>query len=226
MGQLITIEGTDGSGKATQADLLVQALRQAGKKVASLAFPRYNEDSSLLLRQYLAGEFGGVNDVPAKPASAFFAYDRYMAAPTVRELLAANEVVILDRYVAANKGHQLGKIANLVERIEFLTWLNKLEYETNGIPIPDLTILLYLPVSEERSSISSAAKGGVKGDIHEQDKNHLRQAEQAYLWVAQNDPIENWQVVNCLDKTGRRLTPAELQTQVWQTVSQVYTLVK
>ena len=226
MGQLITIEGTDGSGKATQAELLVNKFKEQGLSVASLAFPRYEENSSLLVRQYLAGEFGQASEVPAKVASAFFAFDRFAAADQIRSLLSEHDMVILDRYTAANKGHQLGKITNLKQRREFLDWLNNLEYQTNKIPLPDLTILLYLPVSDKWSNISSAAKGGVEGDIHERDQEHLRRAEQAYLWVAANDQVENWQVVPCLDNQGRRLTPEELHVQVWRVVQQVYTLAK
>lgn len=215
MGLLINIEGTDGSGKATQTKLLMDSLIKRGMKVATLDFPRYQADSSLLVRQYLAGKFGQADEVSAKTASAFFAFDRYLTAPTIRSLLQSNDVVILDRYVAANKGHQLGKIDGNKQRAEFLNWLNELEYGENKIPVPDMTILLYLPISAGANNFSSEAKGGVAKDIHESDKEHLKKAEEAYLWVAKHDTYENWQIINCLGDDGSRLLPDSLHTLVW-----------
>ena len=57
-GRLITIEGLDGSGKGTQTGLLYQALEQQGLPVKKISFPRYESDSSALVKMYLAGDFG------------------------------------------------------------------------------------------------------------------------------------------------------------------------
>ena len=43
MGKLIVFEGTDGSGKATQTELLCQALETQGVPFRRLSFPRYQE---------------------------------------------------------------------------------------------------------------------------------------------------------------------------------------
>ena len=45
-GTLIVLEGLDGSGKATQAKLLAQHLKEAGKNVQEITFPDYASDSS------------------------------------------------------------------------------------------------------------------------------------------------------------------------------------
>ena len=53
MGKLFVIEGTDGSGKSTQVQMTWDALEKAGVVFKKLRFPRYQENSSMLLRMYL-----------------------------------------------------------------------------------------------------------------------------------------------------------------------------
>ena len=78
MGKLIVIEGTDGSGKSTQFQLLTQRLSREGREFRQIVFPQYSEPSSALIRMYLGGEFGSrPGDVTAYAASAFYAVDRY-----------------------------------------------------------------------------------------------------------------------------------------------------
>ena len=74
MGKLIVIEGTDGSGKSTQFRMLSQHLEQDKVAFKHLVFPRYQEESSALIRMYLGGAFGDKpSDVNAYAASAFYA---------------------------------------------------------------------------------------------------------------------------------------------------------
>ena len=54
-GRLIVLEGLDGSGKATQAQLLYEALCTQGRKARKVTFPDYEHPSSTLVKQYLAG---------------------------------------------------------------------------------------------------------------------------------------------------------------------------
>ena len=82
-GTLIVLEGLDGSGKATQAKLLAQHLKEAGKNVQEITFPDYASDSSALVKMYLAGQFGDKpDDVNAYAASSFYAVDRYASYKT------------------------------------------------------------------------------------------------------------------------------------------------
>ena len=52
MGRMIVIEGLDGSGKATQADLLSEYLREKGCGVYNLDLPFYSDSSSTLVKMY------------------------------------------------------------------------------------------------------------------------------------------------------------------------------
>ena len=79
-GKIIVIEGTDGSGKQTQAQKLKEKLENMGYEVYSTSFPNYSSDSSAAVKMYLNGEIGDKpTDVSAKAASIFYAVDRYIS---------------------------------------------------------------------------------------------------------------------------------------------------
>ena len=78
MGKLIVLEGTDGSGKATQTAALLERLQREKIDCRKIEFPRYQAESSALIREYLRGDFGEKpTDVNAFAASTFYAVDRY-----------------------------------------------------------------------------------------------------------------------------------------------------
>ena len=82
-GKLLVLEGTDASGKSTQFERLCQALDERNISYRRLVFPRYQEESSALIRMYLNGQFGShPDDVNAYTASTFFAVDRYASYQT------------------------------------------------------------------------------------------------------------------------------------------------
>ena len=56
MGQLIVIDGLDGSGKATQTQFLFEKLLNVDKNTLRISFPNYDDDSSVLVKMYLNGE--------------------------------------------------------------------------------------------------------------------------------------------------------------------------
>ena len=57
-GKLIVFEGTDGSGKATQANMMAQRLREEGYPLREIDFPRYGNPFAEPARLYLAGGLG------------------------------------------------------------------------------------------------------------------------------------------------------------------------
>ena len=128
-GKLIVFEGTDGSGKATQTGLLCDRLASEGASVRRLTFPRYKEDSSMLVRMYLSGAFGSrPGDVNAYAASAFYAVDRYASyKQDWGEYYEQGGILITDRYTTSNAVHQAGKLPE-AERRAYLDWLFHFEY--------------------------------------------------------------------------------------------------
>ena len=57
-GRLIVLEGTDGSGKATQAGLLLRSLEEAGIPCREIDFPRYGNPFAEPANLYLHSEGG------------------------------------------------------------------------------------------------------------------------------------------------------------------------
>ncbi|HAN43756.1 MAG TPA: thymidylate kinase, partial [Ruminococcaceae bacterium] len=64
-GKLIVIDGLDGSGKTTQINRLEKHFEKAAQNYKTITFPDYNEKSSTLVKMYLKGEIGGLNEVNA-----------------------------------------------------------------------------------------------------------------------------------------------------------------
>ena len=78
MQKLIVIEGLDGSGKSTQAELLEKSLKENGVNYRKIKLPDYESPSSTLVKMYLSGDFGKeAAAVNAYAAGAFYAVDRY-----------------------------------------------------------------------------------------------------------------------------------------------------
>src|SRR3989338_1416776 len=93
-GLFLVIEGTDGSGKETQFNLLAERIRNAGHQVETFDFPRYDEPSSYFVKQYLNGVYGTAEEVGPYTGSLFYAIDRYQAAPQIRRALDQGKVVL------------------------------------------------------------------------------------------------------------------------------------
>jgi dTMP kinase len=213
----IVIDGTDGSGKATQTKLLVERLNREGKKAEQISFPSYGQPSAFFVEQYLNGAYG--KNLGPRTASVLYAVDRFHQAPRIREMLESGTIVVSDRYASANKGHQTGKLSDPVERMAFVEWLNDLEYGTMGIPKPDLTVLLHVPAQTAYDLVAKKTErayieGGKTRDIHEADIGHLKAAETAYLELPQIDTEERWVTLECTE--GDALLPIEtVHERLW-----------
>ena len=198
VGKLIVIDGTDGSGKATQTELLLERLRRDGYRVECADFPQYGKRSAAMVEDYLNGKFGTVKEVGPYRASIFYAIDRFAASFQIRQWLEEGKIVISNRYVSANMGHQAGTILDSKERDQYLEWLHHLEFEIFKIPRPDATILLYMPPAIGQTLVDKKGNReyvhGNKRDILESDLEHLNNAAQAYLYCAKKF---NWPIVHC-----------------------------
>jgi len=200
-GLFVVIEGTDGSGKGTQTALLIESLKKQKLPVETTDFPQYHNFSGAFVAKYLRGEYGTAKEVGPYRGSIFYAVDRYDKSFDIKKWLKEKKVIVSNRYVSANMGHQAGKIKNKKKRDEFLAWLENLEHKIFGIPRPDVMILLYMPPEIGQQLVDQKAQRdytkGKKRDIHEADLKHLKEASEAYLYVAKK---YNWKIINCVEK--------------------------
>lgn len=196
MGKLIVFEGTDGSGKSTQFELLAKRLEAEQIGFQRLRFPQYEEPSSALIRMYLGGAFGDDPEaVNAYAASTFYAVDRYASYQCVwKDYYQGGGFVVSDRYTTSNAVHQGSKVPE-GERAEFFRWLYDLEYDRMGLPRPDLVVLLDMPVELSEQLMRKREKStGTHADIHERDEDYLKKCRDVALHAAK---YYGWRTVSC-----------------------------
>lgn len=219
MGKLFVIEGTDGSGKQTQLERLKQRFEEEKIDYKSMSFPNYENDSSALVKMYLAGEFGeNAKDVSPYIASTFFAADRYATFKRYFEDYYNNGGILLaDRYTTANMVHQAGKIQNKEERKKFLDWLYDFEFNLYGLPKPDKVFFLNMPpeyslkLTKDRENKFSHTQAK---DIHERDENHIVDSYNAACSVIDE---YNWYEIKCV-KDGEIRTIEDIHEQIYNEI--------
>lgn len=217
MGKLIVIEGTDGSGKSTQFRLLSQHLEKDKIAFKHLVFPRYQEDSSALIRMYLGGQFGTKpSDVNAYAASSFYAVDRYASYKMDwGQWYEEGGLVLSDRYTTSNAVHQASKEPEEA-REQFLHWLYDFEYAKLGLPKPDLVLYLDVPTDfTERLLRNREADTNTKADIHEQDTQYLATCRETGRAAA---AYYGWTVISCV-RDGTMRSIEDIHNEIYQQVT-------
>ena len=195
-GKLIVFEGTDGSGKATQSRLLCDELARRGVPFRKLEFPRYQEESSALIRLYLDGAFGDKpGDVNAYAASVFFSVDRYASyKQDWGGYYRQGGLLIADRYTTSNAVHQTAKLPP-EQRDGFLDWLFDFEYRLLGLPEPSRVLYLDMPTeATERMMRQREAATHTSADIHEKDEEYLRRCRENAAYVVERC---GWTRIDC-----------------------------
>jgi dTMP kinase len=216
MGFFIDLEGLDGSGKTTQTELICKRLQQDGIDFTRIKLPDYDSDSSILVRKYLAGDFGkNAGDVNAYAASVLYAADRF-ASYTEKwgEDYRSGKLIFADRYTPANALYQMTKL-DKSEWDPFLHWLFDFEYNKIGIPAPDKVIFLDMPV-EVSQKLMTARYGGdeSKKDVHEANVEFLNACREAALYAADK---YGWNVINCAEN-GEPLSIETINDKVYELV--------
>ena len=191
-GKLIVLEGIDGSGKSAQYRRLCARMENSNIDYNHIVFPRYDKDSSALIRMYLSGQFGSrPGDVNPYAASTFYAVDRFASyREDWGKVYESGGLILSDRYTTSNAVHQGSKLPES-ELPELFQWLYDLEYVKMGLPKPDLVIYLDVDVETSMSRMARRQQNThTSADIHEKDAEYLRRcletarkAADYYGWI-------------------------------------------
>ena len=214
-GLIISIEGTDGAGKHTQQQLLLNDLKDLGYSVIDQSFPNYDSPSASPVKMYLAGEFGNdSNSLDAYQASVLYAVDRMC---TYKKSLEAHyndgKIILFDRYVQSNFIHQCSKIDNMEDKLKFIAWEENLEYDTLGLPKPDLVFFIEMPVEKslELARARAEYKTGDSKDIHEEDTTYMTKSYNNGLTLAKQ---LDWNIIHCVDKENNIKSIEEIHKEI------------
>lgn len=201
-GTFIVFDGTEGSGKSTQARLLEQRL---------LALDR----APLLVRDpgtTLIGE--KIRAMLLDPAHAemsmrcemllYMAARAQMMAEIILPFLAAGKTVICDRFVSSTLAYQLGGDGVTASEIRAVA---EIAIKQRW---PDLTLLLDLPADKSLARVRRA-----KDRIEQRPMSYHEQVRRNYLSQAQADP-RHYRVINA-DRP-----PEQLAAEVWREVAAMF----
>lgn len=215
-GAFIVIDGSDGSGKSTQYARFCERLTAEGVTFETLKFPQYKQPSAHFIEQYLQGQYGQADDVPAKRTSVFYALDRYAASWQIREKLDQGITMVVDRYVASNMGHQGAKMPGAEVRKEFFSWLDDFEFNIMGIPRPDLNIVLLIGDQQAQRNIAKrAAESDHASDIHESNADFLRRSAEVYQEICELFP-DQYTRIDCMKDESSMLPIEDIHNRIWE----------
>lgn len=216
MGKIIVVEGLDASGKGTQSEILKDRLNKEGREAVKVSFPNYADDSSALVKMYLAGQFGSKpGDVNAYAASAFYAVDRYASyKKNWGSIYEEGKIIVADRYTSSNAVHQMTKLAPSLWD-EYLQWLFDFEHEKLAIPKADLVIFLDMPVEvSQKLLLKRYENDEQKKDLHEKDRKYLLSCYESARYASQ---MLGWHRVDCC-VNGEPRSIDDISQQVWGVV--------
>jgi dTMP kinase len=215
-GKLIVLEGIDGSGKSTQYRQLCARMEKQNIDYNHIVFPRYDKESSALIRMYLSGQFGShPGDVNPYVASTFFAVDRFASyREDWGKIYENGGLIVSDRYTTSNAVHQGSKLPD-DELESFFGWLYDLEYDKMGLPKPDLVIYLDVDVETSLSRMALRQQStNTKADIHEQDAEYL---QRCLLTARRAADYYGWKTIDYM-KDGVEREPEEKGQEIFDII--------
>lgn len=220
--RLIAIEGIDGAGKGTLAGNLVARARREGLQAAGFAFPRYEETRFAgLIADYLNGGFGPLESLVPQFTALLYAGDRYEAREQLAALLGANDLVLLDRYVASNMAYNAAKLPES-ERQALVAWIEDLEFGAFGLPRPDLTVLLDTPPATADALVArkqARAYTSRTRDLHEAAGGYMNEVAGVYRGIAA--ARADWRGYDPRDREGALKPASRVADEVWTLLSDV-----
>jgi dTMP kinase len=188
---LITLEGLDKSGKATQTAILAKRLRRSGRDVETIAFPDYTTSIGRIIKRYLDGEV----DFGPELRQLLYVANRWEKREEVARWLREEKLVIADRYTPS------GLVYGLANGLD-LEWMLTLE---RGLPPSDLVLVIDV-------SVATAFERATARDVYEANRVFLEKVRQAYRALAKQF---GWILVNGENPKG------DVAEAIWTQVASI-----
>jgi dTMP kinase len=179
-GRFITLEGGEGVGKSTQAQLLAERLAGLGIDVVKTREPGGSPGAEIVRDIVLSGlakPFG-----PQAETLLFAAARRDHVESLIRPALAADKWVICDRFIDSTRVYQgiLGQAGRPLVRA--------LERITVGDAMPDLTVILDLPAEVGLARALARRAGGAPDRFEGEDLGFHQRLNAAFREIAEEEP--------------------------------------
>ena len=207
-GTFIVIEGVDGSGKETQAKLLVEFFQKKGTPVLYVDFPQYEGFFGKLVADYLKGDYGSIAQTSPFLISIIYALDRSTVREKIQAFLDKGGTVVANRYVPSNIAHQAANIKDEFKQMEFIDWIQQLEYGELKLPKEDVVIYLDLPWELGMKNNNNEGKA----DLHEASSEHRQKTAKIYQLLQKR--FDHWHRIVCTDSTGTQRPIKQIHEEI------------
>jgi dTMP kinase len=219
-GKFVVIEGTDGSGKRTQFELLIEYFKKEKMSFVEVDFPRYYDSPfGKLAGEYLKGEHGPFDKISGYMGVLPYMLDEYTWSRDIgRKVLEKGKWVISNRYFTANFGHQVAKQKGKGKK-KLREWLWEVGFEQLGILKPDLVIFLAVDPQVCKELIKRKSKRGYLGEEEsdEAEKSFRHQLEAYRAFLKMCEWKKEWVEVDCMQK-GEILSPERVHKKIVETI--------
>ncbi len=174
-GLFITFEGSDGSGKTTQIELLANYLKEKGRKVVTAIEPGGTKLGRKIRHILLDKENMGM--APTAETLLFQASRAELVSKIISPALRSGHVVICDRFFDSTIVYQgIARGLGKEKIIDMSLWA------TGGL-VPDLTFLLSLDVDRGEERISGALRD--RDRIEMEEERFKQKIYEGYLELAE-----------------------------------------
>ncbi len=205
-GLFITFEGSDGSGKTTQIELLANYLKEKGRKVVTAIEPGGTKLGRKIRHILLDKENMGM--APTAETLLFQASRAELVSKVISPALRSGHIVICDRFFDSTIVYQgIARGLGKEKIIDMSLWA------TGGL-VPDLTILLSLDVDRGEERISGALRD--RDRIEMEEERFKQKIYEGYLELAEEFkdrivPIDAGQEIKAVFNIIREKVDGELK---------------
>ena len=217
---LISFDGLDSTGKATQTQKAVERLNQAGHTVLEFSTPDYTTPLGQELKLRLQGKLGDWKQTPWPEKMRYFAHNRAEHRGAVVSALEAGCIVVYDRYVPSSLAFIAVEALPAQEvdlfRKDIYLAIEREEYEIHKMPKEDVSVFLDVPPDIANKLLDYRKK-------HNQDEDeytdHLQIQERLYneYDIMCRQQPSRFCRIHCRDD-GHILGIDEIAEHVWQSL--------